>query len=135
MDTDICKQNIIRATESRLRRMYYCWILSKCELCDIIDTFKHSFFEHPLSHQCTEYECNHNVRLIFPGIPRTLVKHGRAICKKCLFTCRQCDEECALSEMQGYGVGTLYHKLCADCCRCEHCNEIMWDYVCRCQVF
>ena len=134
MDSDICKKNTQQFLEARLRRMYYCWILSKFKLDDLVDTFKPLFFKDPYSYQCTEYECTDNVRLIFPGIPITLAEHGRGICKKCLFTCKECYEICPLSEMQGYGEGTLYDQMCVDCCRCEYCKNVMWDYVCRCQV-
>ena len=60
------------------------------KLYDLIERFEPSFFQHPLSQRCTEWDCHRNVPLIFPGIPRTLAEHGRAICRKCFFTCVMC---------------------------------------------
>ena len=92
----VSKENIRRAVDARRRRMFYCWILTIWHLRDIIEGFKPSFFQHPLSHRCTEEDCHRNVPLIFPGIPRTLAEHGRAICRKCFFTCVVCEDKCPL---------------------------------------
>ena len=83
--------------------------VNKCEECAL---------------QCNVFECQNKV-------PYDNVLDGINSCTSCTVQCAKCEEKVSSDNIC---KSDLYFGWCEKCRECKKCREVMWDYVCECEI-